>query len=154
MSRRKHFELEQYNEFQVSGGTIDIYNPKTIYLQLRTHLFADNDKGPQELKHLFWGIKQSINRTLDYSICDKRFISELDFSESFKYKPYSYVIMDFTFYLNDEYDVSAYEYFLNQVVKNIYRENMISSPFRFYANKKQSKLENQNIGGLRTLTQS
>ena len=150
MSRRRYYNLQQYPEFQVSGGTIDIHNPKSFYLQIRTHLFADNDQGPQELKHLFWGIKQSINRTLDYSICDKRFISDLDFSESFKDKPYSYVIMDFTFYPNDEYEPNAYEHFLNQVVKNIYRENIISSPFRFYRDKKQSKLENQNIGSLRT----
>ena len=151
MSRRKHFELIQYDEFQVHGGMIDVDKPNTIYLQIRTHLFADNNQGPQELKHLFWGIKQSINRTLDNSICDKRFISDLDFSESFKDKPYSYVIMDFTFYLLDQYDTNTHEYFLDQVVKNIYRENIISSPFRMYRDKKNSKGENQNIGSLRTL---
>jgi hypothetical protein len=151
MSRRKHFELIQYDEFQVHGGMIDVDKPNTIYLQIRTHLFADNNQGPQELKHLFWGIKQSINRTLDNSICDKRFISDLDFSESFKDKPYSYVIMDFTFYLLDQYDTNTHEYFLDQVVKNIYRENIISSPFRMYRDKKNSKGENKNIGSLRTL---
>jgi len=151
MSRRKHFELKQYEEFQVHGGMIDVDKPNTIYLQIRTHLFADNNQGPQELKHLFWGIKQSINRTLDNSICDKRFISDLDFSESFKDKPYSYVIMDFTFYLLDQYDTNTHEYFLDQVVKNIYRENIISSPFRMYRDKKNSKGENKNIGSLRTL---
>jgi hypothetical protein len=151
MSRRKHFELIQYDEFQVHGGMIDVDKPNTIYLQIRTHLFADNNQGPQELKHLFWGIKQSINRTLDNSICDKRFISDLDFSESFKDKPYSYVIMDFTFYLLDQYDTNTHEYFLDQVVKNIYRENIISSPFRMYRDKKNSQGENKNIGSLRTL---
>jgi len=151
MSRRKHFELIQYDEFQVHGGMIDVDKPNTIYLQIRTHLFADNNQGPQELKHLFWGIKQSINRTLDNSICDKRFISDLDFSESFKDKPYSYVIMDFTFYLLDQYDTNTHEYFLDQVVKNLYRENIISSPFRMYRDKKNSKGENKNIGSLRTL---
>ena len=151
MSRRKHFELIQYDEFQVHGGMIDVDKPNTIYLQIRTHLFADNNQGPQELKHLFWGIKQSINRTLDNSICDKRFISDLDFSESFKDKPYSYVIMDFTFYLLDQYDTNTHEYFLDQVVKNIYRENIISSPFRMYRDKKNSKGENKNICSLRTL---
>jgi len=151
MSRRKHFELIQYEEFQVHGGMIDVDKPNTIYLQIRTHLFADNNQGPQELKHLFWGVKQSINRSLDNSICDKRFISELDFSESFKDKPYSYVIMDFTFYLLDQYDTNTHEYFLDQVVKNIYRENIISSPFRMYRDKKNSQGENKNIGSLRTL---
>ncbi len=151
MSRRKHFELIQYDEFQVHGGMIDVDKPNTIYLQIRTHLFADNNQGPQELKHLFWGIKQSINRTLDNSICDKRFISDLDFSESFKDKPYSYVIMDFTFYLLDQYDTNTHEYFLDQVVKNLYRENIISSPFRMYRDKKNSQGENKNIGSLRTL---
>ena len=151
MSRRKHFELIQYEEFQVHGGMIDVDKPNTIYLQIRTHLFADNNQGPQELKHLFWGIKQSINRTLDNSICDKRFISDLDFSESFKDKPYSYVIMDFTFYLLDQYDTNTHEYFLDQVVKNLYRENIISSPFRMYRDKKNSQGENKNIGSLRTL---
>jgi spore germination protein YaaH len=150
MSRRKHFELIQYPEFQIHGGMIDVNKPKTIYLQIRTHLFADNNQGPQELKHLFWGIKQSINRALDNSICDKRFISELDFSESFKDKPYSYVIMDFTFYLLDQYDDTTYEYFLNQVVKTLHRENIISTPFKMYKDKKQSKLENQNISSLRS----
>jgi hypothetical protein len=151
MSRRKHFELIQYEEFQVHGGMIDVDKPNTIYLQLRTHLFADNNQGPQELKHLFWGVKQSINRSLDNSICDKRFISDLDFSESFKDKPYSFVVMDFTFYLLDQYDTNTHEYFLDQVVKNIYRENIISSPFRMYRDKKNSKGENKNIGSLRTL---
>jgi hypothetical protein len=151
MSRRKHFELIQYPEFQIHGGMIDVNKPKTIYLQIRTHLFADNNQGPQELKHFFWGIKQSINKALDNSICDKRFISELDFSESFKDKPYSYVIMDFTFYLLDQYDTNTHEYFLDQVVKNIYRENIISSPFRMYRDKKNSTGENKNIGSLRTL---
>ena len=151
MSRRKHFELIQYEEFQVHGGMIDVDKPNTIYLQIRTHLFADNNQGPQELKHLFWGVKQSINRSLDNSICDKRFISELDFSESFKDKPYSYVIMDFTFYLLDQYDTNTHEYFLDQVVKNIFRENIISSPFRMYRDKKNSQGENKNIGSLRTL---
>jgi hypothetical protein len=151
MSRRKHFELIQYEEFQVHGGMIDVDKPNTIYLQLRTHLFADNNQGPQELKHLFWGVKQSINRSLDNSICDKRFISDLDFSESFKDKPYSFVVMDFTFYLLDQYDTNTHEYFLDQVVKNIYRENIISSPFRMYRDKKNSQGENKNIGSLRTL---
>ena len=130
---------------------IDVDKPNTIYLQIRTHLFADNNQGPQELKHLFWGVKQSINRSLDNSICDKRFISDLDFSESFKDKPYSFVVMDFTFYLLDQYDTNTHEYFLDQVVKNIYRENIISSPFRMYRDKKNSQGENKNIGSLRTL---
>jgi hypothetical protein len=58
--------------------------------------------------------------------------------------------MDFTFYLLDEFDDITYEYFLNQVVKTIHRENIISTPFKMYKDKKQSKLENQNISSLRS----
>ena len=141
----------QYPEIQVSGGTVDGSTYKSIYLQIRSHLFADNEHGAQELKMFFWGVKQTISKTLQNSICQERFISDLDFSESFKDKPYSYIIMDFTFYPNDKYDKTAYEHLLDQIVKNMYRENIISSPFRFYRDKKKAKVDADKIGTLRTI---
>lgn len=150
MSRRRYFELIQYPEIQVSGGTIDVTSYKSIYLQIRSHMFADNEHGAQELKYFWWGVKQTVSTTLKNSICTDKFISEVDFSESFKKKPYSYVIMDFTFFPNDRYDKTAYEYFLNEVAKNIHRFNIQISPFEFYATKKQAQLENKNINSIRT----
>jgi hypothetical protein len=147
---RRYFELIQYPEIQVSGGTIDRTSYKSIYLQIRGHLFADNEYGPQELKHFFWGIKQTINKALDYSICDKKFISELEFSETFKKKTYTYFIMDFTFFPNDRYELTTYEYFLNEITKNIWRNNITTSPFQIIRHKKDVVRENKDINSIRT----
>jgi hypothetical protein len=148
--RSKYFELIQYKEFQAYGGIVDKEDPKSLYLQFRGHLFCNNQEGPQELKLFYWGIKQTINRALDNSICDKNFISELEFSESFKIKPYTYYIMDFTFFPNDIYHDNAYIYLLDDMVKKIHRDNFITSPFEFYAYKKDYKIESKNINSIRT----
>lgn len=149
-TRRRYFDFVQYPEIQVSGGTIDITDVKSIYLQIRSHLFADNEHGAEELKIFFWEVKQTISKILKGSICNERFIAELDFSETFKDKPYTYIIMDFTFYPNDKYEKTTYEYFLNEVCKNIYRDNIRLSPFEFYRTKELAKLENKNINCIRT----
>lgn len=148
--RRRYFELVQYPEIQVSGGTIDVSTYKSIYLQIKGHLFADNESGPEELKYFFWGIKQTINKVLDYSICGKRFISDLEFSETFKKKTYTYFIMDFTFYPNDQYEHHTYQYFLNEVTKNIWRNNITTSPFQIFRNKTDVVRENKDINSIRT----
>ena len=147
--RRGYFNLEQYPDMQVSGGTIDKTTYKTIYLQFKGHLFADNDSGPQELKLLFWGIKQTIARHLEESICYKEYIPTLEFSDTFKDKTYTYYIMDFTFYPNDKYHPNAYIDFLDELVKKIHRDNILPSPFEFYKERKNYKLENKNINRIR-----
>ena len=141
--RSKEFKLVQYPEVQVYGGAVDTSSYKSIYLQLRGHIYADNDEGREEMKLFFWGIKQSIRRTIKDSILDEKFISDLEISDSFKQgeKRYTYFIMDFTFYPNDQYDPKSYVYILDEIMKNIYRENFLTTPFDISRSKK-TKVEN------------
>ena len=142
--RSKEFNLIKYPDVQVIGGAVDKSNYNTIFLQLRGHLYADNDEGPEEFKLFFWGIKQSIRREIKDSILEERFISDFEISDTFKNKEkrYTYFILDFTFYPNDIYDPKSYVYTLDEVMKNIHRDNFISTPFRITKYKNHTKFEN------------
>ena len=130
-TRSTEFNLVQYPNIQVYGGSVDKTTYKTIYLKIQGHFYADNDEGPEEMKILFWSIKQTISRVIKDSIVAPQFISIIDISDTFKLKEKKngFVIMDFTFYTLSVTNPSLFPSILNEIMKNIHRDNLSNTPF-------------------------
>ena len=140
-----------YPEIYVEGGVINKQKMDTIYLKISSHMFADDDQGVQELKYFFWGIKQTISKFINPEFYKKEFISVLEFSDSFRFKPYSNTIMDFTIYTACAKHRNFHQQFLNDLVHEIHSRNIVSSPFRMYKHKKMIDAS-EDIGRVRTFT--
>lgn len=144
------FNMDQYKEFYCESGSVDANNYKSLYLKMQAHLFCEEDEGLQELKYFYWGIKQSISKCLDDKEYKKEFLSDMTYSETFKEKPYTYIIFDFTIFPLQKNLRSYHTQKMNQIVERIYQENILFTPFKLYKQKKDFILENKNIDCIRT----
>lgn len=145
------WELDSYPEFMALGGAVNYKKLNSIWMKIQFHLFCDDDKGIEELKYLFWGVKQTVKKRLNPEFYKTKFISFLEFSESFKVKNYTHVEMDFTFYTNTEESKKFHKAALNELLPYIHKENFLNTPFRLYSHKRHiAKHEDTHIHRIRT----
>lgn len=119
------FKLQHYDNLQVYPGTVDINDPKTIYIDLHFWGFRQDQEARQDVSKKFTRIKKLISQTLPKEYFYDTFISILDFPDNIGLYDKFFVKIQFTLYVKKtsvKNKKQFYEELLKPLLDDVYKQ--------------------------------